>query len=78
VPDPDVRLADLFELMEEAVREGATMHVQEYNLQQTSLEQVFLLFTCKQRAPITLPSMFSFACCGGNTTAAAVGGGTTS
>ncbi|KAK7471775.1 hypothetical protein BaRGS_00035597 [Batillaria attramentaria] len=78
VPDPDVRLADLFELMEEAVRESATMHVQEYNLLQTSLEQVFLLFTRKQRVPITLPSMFSFACCGGNTTAAAGGGGTTS
>nr|KAG5686862.1 hypothetical protein BaRGS_003552 [Batillaria attramentaria]KAG5701080.1 hypothetical protein BaRGS_008801 [Batillaria attramentaria] len=49
--------ADLFELMEKAVRESTSMHVQEYNLQQTSLEQVFLLFTRKQLAPTTLPSM---------------------
>ena len=48
VPDPDVRLADVFDVMERAKRE---LHVQDYNVHQTTLEQVFLAFTRVQTPP---------------------------
>ncbi|KAK7101994.1 phospholipid-transporting ATPase ABCA3-like [Littorina saxatilis] len=48
VPDPNVRLADVFEVMERTKNE---LHVQDYNVHQTTLEQVFLAFTRVQTPP---------------------------
>ena len=48
VPDPEVRLADVFAVMERAKRE---LQVQDYNVHQTTLEQVFLAFTRLQATP---------------------------
>ena len=45
VPDPSVFLADVFAAMEQAKRE---LHVQNYHVHQTTLEQVFLAFTKSQ------------------------------
>lgn len=48
VPDPSVHLADVFEVMERGKRE---FNVQDYNVHQTTLEQVFLAFTALQAPP---------------------------
>ncbi|KAK7503138.1 hypothetical protein BaRGS_00005764 [Batillaria attramentaria] len=58
VPEPTVRLADVFEVMEKAVQ-NSELHVKEYAVQQTSLEQVFLHFTRQQAAPTTESSICS-------------------
>jgi len=48
VPDEAAHVSDVFELMERAKSE---LHVQDYSVHQTTLEQVFLTFTRKQVAP---------------------------
>ncbi|XP_076468754.1 phospholipid-transporting ATPase ABCA3-like [Babylonia areolata] len=48
LPDPEVRLAQVFSAMEKAKQE---LQVQDYNVHQTTLEQVFLAFTRGQVAP---------------------------
>lgn len=62
VPDPQVHLADVFTLMERA---KAELHVQDYSVHQTTLEQVFLAFTRTQVAPreIVGDSCFRRVCC---------------
>ena len=45
VPDPSVRVADIFAVMEEAKDK---LEVEQYGVHQTNLEQVFLAFTSRQ------------------------------
>ncbi|KAL8560975.1 hypothetical protein ACOMHN_061189 [Nucella lapillus] len=62
VPDPQVRLAQVFSAMEQAKRE---LQVQDYNVHQTTLEQVFLAFTRMQEPPKedSKKSCLRLACC---------------
>ncbi|KAK7485122.1 hypothetical protein BaRGS_00023662, partial [Batillaria attramentaria] len=62
VPDPNVHLADVFTLMERAKHE---LHVQDYAVHQTTLEQVFLAFTRQQVPPreVQASCMSRICCC---------------
>ena len=62
VPDTNVHLADVFELMEST---KLNLNVEDYSVHQTTLEQVFLTFTRQQNPPKEVKPLSAFTniCC---------------